>query len=562
MNKFINIWVRATAFIVILMVAVTGWKNLSNHFSIYDDIGVVDTIFNSGEANSFRGKLLEGALCAISGNSIDSCPYSSISQKLFVVPSYWTYAPFQFYWTAILLNHAENLPYEKIKFLGRLPSYIFGWVGIGLLYFLVFRKLFRSDLVAIICAAFLASSLELRIFEAQMMSYSIGMLSNAIIIFAILYLAALDMSNKIVIMVAILIGIAISMQYQGLLLFAAGLMGILIYSRPLKLKKFILLLTITLVTVFIICGNIFAKSNRAISWNSGPNNEYITLGNYGLERISSFLLLVYENISYNIYYVSTPVLLQSQYINVYSYCVVSLIVIGIIFNNRKGLKFPALFLGLYLGIYFFLVFLGKLAFSPSRHSLYLLPVIVALMGSGLDWLQQVNRKIFNLFLFFISLFLVTSAHYSIDFFERRADPVKEHELVALVNANNPQFIIYDSRNNEIKYISGIKKYPFLRYSQNAEKITNCPLVSNIRFPGTLLFYSSSRSIDERDVSNYIEQVIPACDVGRSIKDKFLVKNDGVIFESIGSSPLELTNKLDSTKNSLYISRFKIQTTQN
>ena len=562
MDKFINIWVRVTVFIVILMTAATGWKNLSNHFSIYDDIGVAETIFIETEATNLRAKILVKALCTLSVNALEPCPYISISKKLFAVPSYWTYAPFQFYWTAILLNRAENLPYEKIKFLGRLPSYIFGWAGIGLLYFFVFRKVFRSNLVALICTAFLASSLELRIFEAQMMSYSIGMLSNALIISTILLLTHVDLSSKKIIMGALVISVAVAMQYQGLLLFAAGLLAVTLYSRPLQIKKTFLLLIFTAITIFSICGNIFTKSNKAISWNSGPHNEYIVLGEHGLERIANFFLLIYENISYNIYYISTPILLENQYIYLYSYFAISLIVIGVLLNFKNSNKFVLIFLGLYLTLYFLLIYLGKLAFSPSRHSLYLLPVFVALIGTGLDCLYRVNRVIFNLIAFAICFFLVVSAYFSIGFFKGRTDPVKEQDFVSLMMENKPQFIIYDSRNTEIKYMHDLKVYPLFRYAQGSDNFIRCPLGREIQIPGTVIFYSSSNSINDEKLYEYINQIFSECNVQNQKKDKILIRYDGLISESIGASPLELTSKLDSTLNSLYIHRFQIQSVNN
>lgn len=562
MDKFINIWVRVAVFITILMTAATGWKNLSNHFSIYDDIGVAETIFIETETTNIRANILAKSLCAMSVNDLEPCPYISISKKIFAVPSYWTYAPFQFYWTAILLNHAENLSYEKIKFLGRLPSYIFGWAGIGLLYFFVFRKIFRSDLVALICTAFLASSLELRIFEAQMMSYSIGMLSNALIISTILLLANVDLSSKKVIIGALIIGVAVSMQYQGLLLFAAGLLVVTLYSRPLQIKKSFLLLIFTAITIFLICGNIFTKSNKAISWNSGPHNEYIVLGEYGLERIANFFILIYENISYNIYYISTPILLESQYINFYSYFAISLIIIGVLFNYKNSNKFLLIFLGLYLTLYFLLIYLGKLAFSPSRHSLYLLPVFVVLLGLGLDCVYRVNRVIFNLMAFTICFLLVVSAYFSIGFFKERSDPVKEQYFVSLMEENNPQFIIYDSRNTEIKYMQDAKVYPIFRYAQDADNLIKCPLGKKIKAPGSVIFYSSTNSIIDDELHQYINQIFIQCGEQNQKKNKILIKYEGLVSESIGTSPLELTKKLDSTLNSLYIYRFRIQSVKN
>ena len=96
-----------------LFLVVSLWQTyglLSSHFTHYDDLGVAQTLLLRQEKPSqchVNISSHEGGSLTQWANKID-CVQKRIFDRLTIVPHNWTYAPFQFWFTQVLLNPGKE----------------------------------------------------------------------------------------------------------------------------------------------------------------------------------------------------------------------------------------------------------------------------------------------------------------------------------------------------------------------------------------------------------------------------------------------------------------------
>ena len=146
LSVFIN------GFLCILLIACFFQTSqlLKRHFTHIDDIGVAESLLirnldyrdDCSKINPSDIPILAAKIFTRDLEKL--CRLNASINRLSLVSSLWTYAPFQFYTTQALLNRTKSYDYNEIKLLGRLPSYIFYIIGVCS-FFLLISKIFSKE---------------------------------------------------------------------------------------------------------------------------------------------------------------------------------------------------------------------------------------------------------------------------------------------------------------------------------------------------------------------------------------------------------------------------------
>lgn len=316
-KKFLaKIYFIAIIAVGLIAVKQTYWL-MPLHFTHVDDIGVAESLLIRNldyqndcqkNLNEFRGRILSTVI----SDPDRLCNLTTKLNRLWIIPGVWTYAPAQFWLTQALMDPHKKYSYEGVKFLGRLPSFIFYVLGS-----LAFYGLMRSSYVGIskyptlslALSVLMILSLENRIFASQMHSYAIGVLANTFALFAYLRLIKFQThSFKSIFVSSTLFSLSVAMQYQALLMVSAGLVCIFIVHlikhqrlNSLFLKRYLFLMLTTICGIYILVGNILGLASKGLNWNVGPNDEFIVKGLNNIDRSVGLVKLLFTQTPENFY---------------------------------------------------------------------------------------------------------------------------------------------------------------------------------------------------------------------------------------------------------------------
>jgi hypothetical protein len=414
-----------TIVFIILVLGLYARSNLLvSHFTHIDDVGVPNTIliaradYCEGDIHCVQGELISKleqisrkvhSKEYISGSLVDLNHSEQFLTGIYVilkkaywfhrylspVPSFWTYAPNQFYITDFFLS--GTLSYEKVKLMSRLPSLLLNLATMVLVVLLV-KKLTGTvfNVITISVLTLLALSWSMIIYSAQAQSYSAG--PFALVCTVLLFLGQFTNNSKSFIRLVgsgAAFGILCGFQYQIYLMAPGFFLGLLIFNYG---RKF---LSVFRDTLFCFWGFLIVsipnfyflyshmKSNSGINYISrGGNNEYA----FNIEALYSIKLLVDEfvklilNIPVVIESILSPFPDGTLMTGSFGILLLALCIVGlksIIRSSHQNLKL-FLFLTLSLGFTWLIMYLlGKTAFSPTRHSLVLAPIFAVYVGFGI-----------------------------------------------------------------------------------------------------------------------------------------------------------------------------------
>ncbi len=445
------------------------------HFTHYDDAGLIVSILQCGE--SLWEKL----------------HYNS------VIP--WTYAPLQCWMTAALI-HADY-SYAANIFLGRLPSLLFSIVNIFLVYYF-FTKVFpdRAQLFERVIAVFLISfSWEMAIYAAQSEPYSVGVTG---ILMLMLVFYDICSRKKINMPVLIITGtIAGYMQYQlfaFVFCFFISLFIIFIKDRKLLLRSFLcsiicFVCDLPVIKYFLSSGLL----ERGTNWNVGINRQFC----FEWDRYAGF-----EKIKYVISFFAKNTLIwfrsmfvfkdSTWYANVLTVCLIILAILGFVYTVRKWNKMN-LFLISSLMANLLLVFLGKLTFSPSRHTIIFVPIIIYYIVYGLHFLQDKAKRVSSVCI--AGVFLSIFALLVVDFYPEwtlRKNKMSEKIVNEWIEEEEPVFIGFykDTFDLSLMHIPGYVPGVGGIWKENKE----------IEAGDIIIFYSRAAAIEDEYIGfldNYL-----------------------------------------------------------
>ena len=554
---------KISIYIAISFSLFQNFEFLQLQFSNIDDIGVIGTILSESPMEvSQRQKFIIKFFC--NQGELATCKPSILYENLYRVSSKWTYAPFQYWFLSPIIE--PNLNYEQLKFWGRFPSFVLGALGIvGLA--LVSKEIFKSSIYwqysSVLAVTIFAFSLEQRFYNAHMSSYAAGGLSNCLILFCFIGLLRAEANSiKSNLFIPFLFAIAISMQYQGIVLVVAGLVSLVLvdlnqHTCYFCFKKYIKVILTTSIVTFIICGNILNLSAKGINWNTGEHNQFIVMGNIFIEKLVSMFFLIFTNFSYNIYSIASPFYLSVLYANIFGLSLFLLCILGYIYNLKyfKFSSFQKLFsylLPIYSSIYLFLIFSGKFAFSPTRHLLYFLPILSIYSGFGIIFLiKLIPFRIKNIFLI---LALVYSAMAVISFSSisnERVDVVSEAKIQNFLRPYPLDFTVSGNGEWANEFVEPLKSLPHLNLS--IPRVSqDCPIKTHGR---NFLWISTAAapSISTANLKRFIDDILAKCGESPTLS----LREVDSYSKNSNNRDFEFGNRINYSRNSFHMRVYEI-----
>lgn len=556
---------------------------MKSHFTHVDDLGVAFTLLNQHQRSD--------QMCSLRFDAAKQRWYSglapfkefvcsdlySFKNRLTAVPRSWTYAPFQFWFSQALLSPIKPFTYEQVKLYGRLPSFLFFIFGLICFYQLLMRKVqsfHTTPLIPIILTAIAALSLEQRIMASQMHSYAIGLLSFSICLWALFEIIDLQaISYKRLFFASAIFAISISMQYQAVLLVAAGLISIGIalayksYQGTIvraSILKYLSLLLATPIFAYLLVGNILGMSQRGVSWNAGPSGEFKVSGDGFFDRTASLIKLLMNESTYNVYAITSAYELNEFYAATFGTAILIICLFGLYFlakSSSKQNKFFLIFSSIYILILIGFIHAGLLTFSPTRHFLYHLPFVLIWLGYGLLLIQSyLKPRYFHSLISSISIIYFAGSLLNFQVFaDKRKDLISNEVFQNAISSNPSDFWIVGPYDLEIQFMPALRAVKV--YALN---ISNCadsnlkiePKIDSLKF----IWYSKRNEIMEDDSSiiNYINTAVLPCSKlnGQNLQVSGLIKIQDIVYQR-SQTQVDLSNKTQNGANSAYFQQYKI-----
>jgi hypothetical protein len=414
---------------IILAGVFARFYELPWHFAPYDDLGVAKTIMDYRHGGDFGW---------------------------FAVPSLWNYSPFQFLITPVFINLDQ--PYREFLFWGRLPSAVFGCLGLIALVCFYSRLYGRATWKALPALALLSFSWENIIFAKQMHNYALGVAASVVllIIFAD-HLRTKNFSLGKMSVSAVLLALLSTMQYSVLFLVPPFFGALFLYGIQQNSKKLTVLRNFVMSgLVFMLCfapvAYVFLlhhieTNNAGLSdWNKGENLEFFFHLNDDMSFVQKLQYGVkfYLHNFYLILKMNTAVFSEDHpWFPFISNMFVGFFCLGAVsyFDTKNVRKkfLGAYFLGL-LAVWFMLVAFQKVTLSPTRHSLILLPFIAITVSEGIGYPMDKWRHWRNRFcrtkknircvvyaVITVLIFAIFVRYYP-QFLKERRDPFNESEI--------------------------------------------------------------------------------------------------------------------------------------
>ncbi len=358
--------------------------DLGTHFSHVDDLGVARTLVEAKQ----KPAPAETGLGEKASWWLD---------QLTCVPNHWTYAPLQYFITYWLVHPSQT--YRQALFWGRLPSFLFSILGFFAV-FVLYKKYDRLKSPAFLWFLFLiALSWENILYAKQMESYAIGVTAAIfLLILLIQRLRSQDFSLAALAKTGMGAGILCTTQYQ-ILFFMPAFWAVLFCdhwakerkeSRPRLVLKMFAAFGIFFFFFTVLYLKFLKRQNATagVTWNAGPNHEFLfSPGPHtGLLAKGAALVVFLAKNFFTVFSNTLAFLKESHPLSgPISFFLLLLLILGIVklaFSKRRLHRSLLLFFALSALTWAMLVAGQKIAFSPTRHSLILLPFFAFLIGEG------------------------------------------------------------------------------------------------------------------------------------------------------------------------------------
>lgn len=501
-----KITLYALAVLLMLGIFVRAY-DLGTHFAHLDGVGPAKTIlfYQSIPDSQVDATILQ--LRPQKPNPVEAVFYGFVSLfdswewirpirrqffRMTAVPRMWTYAPFQFLLTYHLIS--EDQSYREILFWGRLPSFFFGVLGIlGIILF--YRKYDRLRSPSVLLAtALLTFSWQNIIFAKHIAGYAIGVFAAVgILIVLASHLNRSEFSLSRMLLSVFFLAVLSHMQYQVLFLVPTFFLTVFLHylhhrkkQWPLLLAKFALsgLFYATLITP-LYCWYLKQHASAGVNhWNVGPSGEYqfaleegSALGHRALDAVVFFVRNCFEVLRINFALVPETSPLSSPLSALFA----AAFILGVwSFLRTRAVKTR------YLGVFLLgvaatwtgLILTKKLAFSPTRHNLILLPFMSIVTAAGWSFgVRMVKPFILKRFArrygtgLLLVLMLLSFSWYFPSIVSERSDPfdeekiervLEQHEVDTLVTMDwtwNPSLMTRIIRKYNY-FEDGFMRHPF------------------------------------------------------------------------------------------------------
>lgn len=529
---------------VTLTVAIL-WRLFSAfiHFGHIDDLGVAITIKDTFATyygpdmslplrlkveEHFDGllNLIPASMSDLKSSLVELIVSTYKAFKLFhAIPLVWTYAPLQFYLTTPLVLFSDS--FEQVKFFGRLPSLLFGVASIYF-YTAAARNWLNAGssfptaqrLPALLFSIVLFSmSHQGIIYASQMQSYSIALFYVCLFMYLLSredFLSSLTRRNIWTqALWSLFLFSALIAQYQ-MVTAVIALAGTWVYFSWRHEKRHFLLINFTLILSIAVALSLpylltFLAPilGAAVTWNAGTQGEYL----FHPERFSisvpidfvRYLFHVTPDILIaNLAFISPadPIVPFVKWIFVICF---TLGVFTALRNISSRQAHPIeVFSVCLLCVTVILAFAGKIALSPTRHTLLLLPVLALFTTIGVgSLLKPIGGAKAELVITCLALAIAIFSILGIKpFFEARRELVNSEVFLDKIEKYRPNYLAVHDASPSIMLMEELTTTtPLLNLNTDISGGVNKPPEKPLLADGeiaariTLLFYSHKQTLN-------------------------------------------------------------------
>ena len=475
---------------------------------------------------------------------------------LYAVPNETTYAPLQFFLTAFLVRDTQTMTSNLV--MGRLPSLLVHFLGLMLFLYLMVKYFDGDKNTGSLCFSLLilSFSYEHLIYSIQMESYAIGVFA-----FFLLMLGYLRYLDKYVfkedaskISIGIFCGLLMLMQYQLIFFSFAAVCSIIYFSIQGKVSyKSIAKRMIVSGIIFLLFFTptyimFLSKHTEHVAKYLIGNGTYaskfwfpgykITGLLDGIVYFFRFFALNTLEVFRTMTYLFTPRSIAEKITFGLNLFFFTLGLIYVVKNrNSKYLKWMNIFIVFSCIIWLILIVSGRIALTPDRHSLILLPIFILFIYFGCARVgSYFEKNIFslkylrNLAVIAALCILLISAN---TFLSQRTEPV----ILAKINEQNIPSNSLIITNNRIFYLfskeTGIPIY-LQAIDKSREGWLTTPIQSEI-VPQRVYFINGSQNCRVADQKSQVESIdssiyIPKeISMGNKLINNLLLSNNYKIY---------------------------------
>lgn len=450
---FSKIWLG----IVIVFFAISRIILIQTHFTHYDDLYApyIQSLALNYDQEYLKIQIIKYSSGLIPARVLDVLLAASFLEhpiKILIgalgISISSTYAPIQFLFTGILINFYNS--YESFLILSRLPSAVISIFALVLTFYISKKIKDRNLSFFILFSGFLlfATSNMFLIYSVQAQNYAFAPVTVLATILILITYSDREIFFYDSVKIGLLLGLFAFAHYQIVFFYPAFFLALMFHSEKSssRLKQLFKVIPASVIVVLAISFLyfIFLRPNPniinpGVNWNAGTDNEFL----FVFPDQSFFKNIVY----FFKFFIGNSLLVINSIVGfienitfakINSSLIILLCYFGFkqLHKSKQGTLISS-FIGYLLITWLFLIILQKLTFSPTRHNLALLPVIIILSGAGFAWIYLKIQSILQLkrhiFVSLIALpFLTLYAFNFPSFFESRQDNFQKIDIELLL----------------------------------------------------------------------------------------------------------------------------------
>lgn len=580
MNKFLDsiFSVRSLLSILLIIFVISRFLVMPSHFTHYDDLfgpyllNVVQQYDEYFFYQQIQKYTSNNFLQTVASITID-IPFIFSLTKVFLgamsIALISTFAPLQFLLTGVLILFSNS--YESFLILSRLPSLIFSFLCLLMILKIAnnFEDKVYSNIFTVTGFFFLTTSWMFLIYSSQGENFILGVLSILIIIHMMLKINLSQFSIWRSCLVGIFLSVLCLAQYQIFFFLPAFYIAILLSSKngnilviAIKLLPALLINLLSVILIYFIFLKERLAMNPGVHWNAGPNGEFLYQPNANniLESISYTSEFFFIN-SFKVLFGILGFTSELNGFSVFYVALVSLISVIGFFDLVRQKKFRKLSIFVLVSIltWIFLIVIQKLTFSPTRHSLALLPVVLILVSSGIHLISSIfDMKFKNFKLIFASIIVgISLSFYFLNFDEIRESRRDGFQLVnikSLIKENNVEYIAAYGHTTNLNF------FPYINNNFSRQWINETPYT----------YIHTKNEIDQSESSSFmiicansdlcgdVKNDYLSINFLEDIKDSYSVSSKlKYSFEKDSNITNCFSNMAGSGKNRIFIKIFEI-----
>jgi hypothetical protein len=470
----------ALYFALLLIISVFVWSRMEMvplHFTHYDDlyapylftvIWQYDPVFFSTQLEKYGGSI-GSVLAPVLLDFFSNYPSVFAFLKGLLVPiaiaKTSTFAPLQFYLTALIADFDTSYTVSKVMF--RLPSTIFSFLTVLMLYQFS-KKLDKIEglYIFIVGGTVLTASWMFLIYSSQGENFAAGVFSLITMIYLYEHYKDSEISVKDSLKIGLFLSLLCLLHYQSVFFLPSFFLA-MFYESNFSIRVFIkrwvgsiFTVSTTLLFIYYIFLKDRLKVNPGVHWNAGPDGQYAFNSDCG-DGLFSCAIRVFTDNFFEVFQSTASFSNLDGSTSIIYTVVLMLLTLCGIFYLYKQVRHRGLLLFFIVGllVWVLLVLMGKLTFSPTRHSLILLTIIAILSSLGLYFIVNRFGK-FPKSVYMAPVFSIAVLTLYIFEFDgqkhKRIDPLEKINIQNIIDEYNLNSIVTYSHAVHLEFYPEIK----------------------------------------------------------------------------------------------------------